>query len=100
MVTLSCYAISFRELVKTISHARDPLLRGGGKEETMGSKAWWGGLHLHIVWWVLACIVVLAPSLMYISRVLNANNGFICLDYISLRSSLVTHQGGVYLQVS
>ena len=27
---------ALRELVKTILHARDPLLRGGGKEETMG----------------------------------------------------------------
>ena len=26
----------FRELVKTNLHARDPPLRGGGKEETMG----------------------------------------------------------------
>ena len=28
--------VAVRELVKTILHARDPLLRGGGKEETMG----------------------------------------------------------------
>ena len=30
--------MKIRELVKTILHARDPLLRGGGKEETMGLR--------------------------------------------------------------
>ena len=34
---------SFRELVKTILHARDPLFGGQGKEETMGLSSWVGG---------------------------------------------------------
>ena len=32
------FFIPLRELVKTNLHARDPLLRGGGKEETMGLR--------------------------------------------------------------
>ena len=39
LLTLACFVFcvsKLRELVKTILHARDPLLWGGGKEETMG----------------------------------------------------------------
>ena len=38
--TMPWTKISIREVVKTTLHARDPLLRGEGREETMGLIPW------------------------------------------------------------